>query len=137
MQRSRLWPALAAAFAAAALVAPAASAHAVLQTTRPANDEIVKTAPSQVVLTFDEPVETAFGSVRVYDPHSQRVDEGKPLRPAPSEVAVRLRSGLPRGTYTVAWSVVSADAHPVRGAFVFHIGEVGTNPGGVAQEVLG
>ena len=36
--------------------------------------------------------------------------------------AVRLLSGLPDGTYTVAWQVVSADSHPVAGAFTFSIG---------------
>ncbi|MEU9007665.1 CopD family protein, partial [Streptomyces sp. NPDC048551] len=33
-----------------------------------------------------------------------------------------LHSGLPDGTYTVAWQAVSADSHPVSGAFTFSIG---------------
>ncbi|MFD2119018.1 CopD family protein [Streptomyces cirratus] len=33
-----------------------------------------------------------------------------------------LHSGLPNGTYTVAWQAVSADSHPVSGAFTFSIG---------------
>src|SRR5690606_31801736 len=35
---------------------------------------------------------------------------------------VRLHSGLPDGTYTVTYQVVSADSHPVAGAFSFSIG---------------
>ena len=31
-------------------------------------------------------------------------------------------SGLGRGTYTVAWHVISADSHPVSGAFTFSVG---------------
>lgn len=35
---------------------------------------------------------------------------------------VDLLPGLPDGTYTVAWQAVSADSHPVSGAFTFSIG---------------
>jgi copper transport protein len=35
---------------------------------------------------------------------------------------VKVRAGLPRGTYTVTYQVVSADSHPVSGAFTFSIG---------------
>ncbi|MGW2996193.1 CopD family protein, partial [Streptomyces sp. NPDC001193] len=35
---------------------------------------------------------------------------------------VELSGKLPEGTYTVAWRVVSADGHPISGAFVFSIG---------------
>jgi copper transport protein len=33
-----------------------------------------------------------------------------------------LRPGLGRGTYTVGWHVISADSHPVQGAFTFSVG---------------
>jgi copper transport protein len=97
---------------------------------------VLQLAPAQVVLRFSEPVETAFGSVRVYDGRARRVDEGGTSRPQPREVAVRVRSALPRGTYTVAWRVVSADSHPVSGAFVFHVGKPGAGAAGVAGKVL-
>jgi copper transport protein len=108
-----------------------------LVSSTPANDEVLRRSPGQVVLRFNEPVETAFGSVRVYDGAARRVDDGGTTRPQPREVAVRIRSGLPRGTYTVAWRVVSADSHPVSGAFVFHVGKPGAGAAGVASEVLG
>ena len=118
------------------VVASAASAHAMLVSSGPANDEVLERAPAQVVLRFNESVETAFGSIRVYDGAARRVDEGGTTRPQPREVAVALRSGLPRGTYTVAWRVVSADSHPVSGAFVFHVGKPGVGAAGVASQVL-
>ena len=40
------------------------------------------------------------------------------------------------GTYTVTWRAISADAHPVSGAFVFHVEAPGTRPEGIASEVL-
>ena len=132
----RLGAAVAVAALAALAAAPTASAHATLVSSTPSNDEVLGRAPAQVVLRFNEPVETAFGSVRVYDGAARRVDDGGTTRPQPREVAVRVRSGLPRGTYTVAWRVVSADSHPVSGAFVFHVGKPGAGAAGVASQVL-
>jgi copper transport protein len=120
----------------ALVAASAASAHAMLDFSTPSNDDVLDRAPAQVVLRFNEPVETAFGSVRVYDGAARRVDEGGTTRPQSKEVAVRVRSGLPHGTYTVAWRVVSSDSHPVSGAFVFHVGKPGAGAAGVADQVL-
>jgi copper transport protein len=131
-----LCAAVAAAALAALAAAPTASAHATLVSSTPTNDEVLERAPAQVVLRFSEPVETAFGSIRVYDDAARRVDEGGTERPQPQEVAVALRSSLSRGTYTVAWRVVSADSHPVSGAFVFHVGAPGAGAAGVASQVL-
>ena len=74
--------------------------------------------------------------MRVCDANAQRVDDGRPTRASAREVAVGLRPDLARGTYPVAWRVISADAHPVHGAFVFHVGAPGANPSGVAADVL-
>jgi copper transport protein len=115
---------------------PSAAAHAVLLTTEPNNDAIVDEAPAQVTLRFNEPVETAFGSLRVYDARARRVDNGNVNRPESKAVAVGVDGPLARGTYTVTWRVVSADAHPVEGAFVFHVKAPGANPAGIAAQVL-
>jgi copper transport protein len=123
--------------ALAALVgASTASAHATLVSTTPPTDAVLKASPKQVLLHFSESVETALGSLRVYDGAARRVDDGNTTRPASDEVAVGLRSNLPKGTYTVAWRVISADSHPVHGAFVFHVGKPGVNAAGVAAQVL-
>ncbi len=84
-----------------------------------------------MVLVFNEPVEASLGSVRVFDGAARRVDTGRVERPAAEQLVVGLREGLPQGTYTVAWRAISADAHPIRGAFVFHIGAPGANPAGI------
>lgn len=122
-------------FAALAL-APLASAHAVILTTEPSNDAIVESAPARVTLRFNEPVETAFGAVRVYDSEAHRVDSARVDRPGADGVAVGVDGPLARGTYTVTWRVVSADSHPVSGAFVFHVGAPGARPAGIAAAVL-
>ena len=128
--------ALAAILVALALV-PAAGAHARLITTEPANDAVLAQSPRFVLLRFDEPVETAFGAIRVYDSRARRVDAGKVERPSGKEARIQLERCLARGTYTATWRVVSADGHPVSGAFVFHVGAPGANPAGVAAQVLG
>lgn len=109
---------------AGALLAGAApaSAHAALTGSDPAQGAVVDTAPSQVSLTFSEPVAVGDDSVRVLDPKGERVDKDDPANPSGTTYSVRLMSGLPDGTYTVAYQVVSADSHPVAGAFTFSIG---------------
>ena len=128
--------AVAAILVALALV-PAAGAHARLITTEPANDSVLEQSPRFVLLRFDESVETAFGAIRVYDSRARRVDAGEVERPSEKEARIPLERRLARGTYTATWRVVSADGHPVSGAFVFHVGAPSANPAGVAAQVLG
>jgi copper transport protein len=85
---------------------------------------VVAAAPSVVSVRFDEPVQMQFGALRVFSPSGARVDEGSPTHPAghSDTVQVALSSKLANGTYTVAWHVISADSHPVSGAFTFSVG---------------
>ena len=122
---------------AALAAAPAAGAHARLISTEPSNDAVLAQRPQSVLLRFDEPVETAFGAIRVYDARAHRVDSGKVERPSEREARIGLDRRLARGTYTATWRAVSADGHPVSGAFVFHVGAPGANPAGIAAQVLG
>jgi copper transport protein len=120
---------------AALAAAPSAFAHATLQESTPSNNAIVRQSPPEVTLQFSEAVETAFGSIRVYDCGGARVDSGKIARPSNSSVSVSLDRRLPAGTYTVTWRVISADAHPVAGAFTFHVRSA--SAGGECAEVFG
>ncbi|MBC2865827.1 copper resistance CopC/CopD family protein [Streptomyces mexicanus] len=99
-----------------------ASAHAALTGSDPQQGVVVATAPAQVSLTFSEKVALNDDSLRVLDPHGTRVDAGKPANVSGTTYAVRLRGGLAQGTYTVTYQVVSADSHPVGGAYTFSIG---------------
>ncbi|MFI5567955.1 copper resistance CopC/CopD family protein [Streptomyces sp. NPDC051740] len=99
-----------------------ASAHAALTGSDPGQGAVVDTAPTQVSLTFSEQIAVSADAVRVLDPKGKRVDKGDPANLSGTTYTVRLLSGLPDGTYTVAYQVVSADSHPVAGAFTFSIG---------------
>jgi copper transport protein len=99
-----------------------ASAHAALTGSDPQQGAVVGRAPTQVSLTFSEKVAMSDGSVRVLDPKGKRVDTGKATDLGGTTYGVKLHSGLPDGTFTVTYQVVSADSHPVSGAFTFSIG---------------
>jgi copper transport protein len=117
-------------------LAPAAWGHSTLVSTEPARDNVVEHSPERVLLRFDEPVETALGSIAVYDGDGERVDSDEIKRPSPKVVAVPIEDRLERGTYTVAWRVISADSDPINGAWVFHVEAPGPQPSGVAAQVL-
>ena len=51
------------------------------RTTPDARRVAADTAPDEVALRFNEPVEGAFGAVRVFDADSKRVDDGRTFRP--------------------------------------------------------
>lgn len=100
-----------------------ASAHAQLESTIPSQGAVLLQSPKQVVLHFDEPVEIDFGSLRVIGPSGARVDSGGTHHPDGDSHAVAIGlSSLHSGIYVVAWRVISADSHPVHGAFVFSVG---------------
>jgi copper transport protein len=62
-------------------------------------------------------------SLEVFSPAGSRVDTGGTTHGStPAQIAISLKPGLGNGTYTVGWHVISADSHPVSGAFTFSIG---------------
>ncbi|MFJ4816663.1 copper resistance protein CopC [Streptomyces sp. NPDC088801] len=102
-----------------------ASAHAALRSTDPGDGSIVQQAPRHVTLTFTESVGLLDDSFRVFGPDQRRVHTGEATHAdGRSDTArVGLPGKLAKGTYTVAWRVVSADSHPVSGAFSFSVGK--------------
>ncbi|MEU3402596.1 copper resistance protein CopC [Streptomyces sp. NPDC006670] len=146
----RLALVLAALLATLFTAAAPATAHAALTASDPQDGAVVATAPAQVTLSFSEEVAMGDDSIRVMDPQGKRVDTGE-LRNMCSGSVIRygtaLHTGLPDGTYTVAWQAVSADSHPVSGAFTFSVGapsatsvslptqKVGGGPVGIAYGI--
>lgn len=99
-----------------------ASAHAALTGSDPKQGAVVDKAPTSVSLTFSEKVAMSDGSVRVLDPAGKRVDTGKTSDLGSNTYGVKLHKGMPDGTFTVAYQVVSADSHPISGAYTFSVG---------------
>ena len=114
--------------AVAALVLPASAwAHAALLQTVPVASRTVNVVPTEVRLRFSEPVEPRFAIVSVTDATGRQVTDGDPAAaPGSPQTLVTPLARVPEGWYLVFWRVISADGHPVRGAFTF---AVGPNPG--------
>lgn len=100
-------------------------AHAQLVHTDPGDGETVAEPPEEVIVGFDEPVTGELGAIRVFERSGEQVDAGDA---GPGAEPSELRVSLPEpedGTYVVAWRAISADGHPVRGAFLFSVGAGG------------
>ncbi|MGN3958340.1 copper resistance CopC/CopD family protein [Streptomyces sp. WAC8370] len=125
--------------AACALLAAAgpASAHAALTGSDPRQGAVVDKAPAQVSLTFSESVSMDDDSLRVLDPKGKRVDDGSPSGTGGTTYSVKLHAGLPDGTYTVTYQVVSADSHPVAGAYTFSVGAPSETSVSVSAQAAG
>ncbi|GGL98587.1 hypothetical protein GCM10010129_47800 [Streptomyces fumigatiscleroticus] len=111
-----------------------AAAHAALRATDPGDGTVLKRAPADLTLTFTESVGLLEDSLRLLDPEGRRVRTGQARHAGGrSDTArVTLPAELGTGTYTVAWRVVSADSHPVSGAFTFSVGERSATPPAVS-----
>ena len=123
---------------ALAFIPGIASAHAILESSSPAPSELLASSPKEIRLDFDEQVEATLGDIRIYDSEQREVSIKKTVRSS-SDVSV-VTAGVPtlkNGVYVVVWRVVSADGHPVTGAFPFEIGTKSTGTSAaLLEEVL-
>src|SRR4051794_17599072 len=131
----RLLPWVALCLATFALVPAGAAAHATLLESAPAAGASLASAPAQVRLRFNEPVQLLGRTdVSVVAAHARPVAGGA-ARSSPrdaSVVVLPLRRGLGPGSYTVRYRVLSADGHAIQDALVF-----GTGGAAVGAPVLG
>ncbi|MEV6832659.1 copper resistance protein CopC [Amycolatopsis sp. NPDC051102] len=104
--------------------APPASAHVEIVSSAPGDGARLSAAPSLVSVTLSENIGIQPGAIKVVDLGGRQVDSGPVFQPGdvPEQVAVRLKPGLPDGSYLVEYAFVSADSHPVRGTFAFVVG---------------
>jgi copper transport protein len=101
--------------------AGAATAHAELVSTTPPDGARLATAPAEVELTFTEAVRLVDGGVRLLDDSGAEVSTVDPTADGDT-VRWPMPGDLPDGRYLANWRVVSADGHPVAGAFAFGVG---------------
>jgi copper transport protein len=134
MRRAALGCAAAAVLGMLLVVAAAspAAAHAELLRTDPADGARLEQPPTEVSLVFSEPVSADLGGLQVVDADGTRADEGA-VQVAGPEVTVGVRDDLPDGSYVVSYRVISADSHPIRGAFIFSVGDEGPDEALLAQ----
>ena len=111
-----------------------ASAHAILESSSPEASALLTSSPKEIRLDFDEQVEATLGEVRVYNSEQREVSKSKTVRSVLDVSIVTAEvPTLKNGVYVVVWRVVSADGHPVSGAFPF---EIGTKSTGTSAALL-
>jgi len=105
------------------------SAHAYIKKSTPLENETVEKAPTEVTIKFDESIQPAFNSIKVFDSEGNRVDKnnGQIDPKQPSILKSGLKKDLPNGSYRIKWKVVSSDGHPVEGVIPFQVGDEGQN----------
>ncbi len=115
-------------------VAPGVDAHAVVISTSPPAGAQLDDAPSEVSVTFNEAVEIGDDSITVVDAEGE-------VTSAPASISGTTMSAtidLPDdGWYAVSWWAISADGHPVSGAWTFRVGEGDdAEPEGLTERAL-
>lgn len=109
-----------------------AFAHAQLDATSPEASSVLKSSPKIIEVSFSETVDQSFGSLRLFDSTGERITTSKPKKVDEKTIAVS-PPNLNDGIYLVAWSAVSADSHPIRGAFTFSVGNGNVDQSGNAD----
>ena len=107
------------------LFASPAAAHAELVSTTPANGAQLTRPPTEVQMTFTESVNLLHDGIRLIDGLGAVVATPDPTVER-STVIWPMPASLPEGTYIVTFRVVSADGHPISGAFSFGVGTAAT-----------
>ena len=123
MTRGGRASALLVAFVVALAVPTLAWGHATLLGTQPQASGVLTQPPTEVRLTFSERIEPRFAVISVTDAGGNQQIAGSPARTADDENAIFVPvKTLSQGWYLVWWRIISADGHPIRGAFTFAVG---------------
>jgi copper resistance protein C len=104
-----------------------AVAHTRLETSAPADGEVVTMTPEAVTLTFAEAVQAQFAHVAVTGPDGGSVDRGV-VAVDGREVRQQVRIDT-AGPHVIAYRMVAADGHPIGGQVSFTY----TGPAGDAE----
>lgn len=98
-------------------------AHTSVVETTPKEGEVLTVQPEQIIFEFSEPVTGNVVNIELLDQSAKRVQVSKSgILDEPTKIKVKIPK-LNNGTYTVRWSMISADGHPSEGGYTFSIGE--------------
>jgi methionine-rich copper-binding protein CopC len=126
MNTSKKWLSAAAVLTIVTCYAIGASAHSFPESETPSAGQRVASAPSEITIDFDAPIEKLFAKLEVVGADgkndatgaAQVSDDGRRL-------SVKV-SGLKPGDYTVKWAVVCIDTHHTEGSYTFSIASGGS-----------
>jgi copper transport protein len=99
------------------------SAHAVLDNSVPTSGATLEETPLQIVLDFDESVESSLGYIKLFSTNGERVQLPAVKADAADASIVRVvPPTLTQDSYVAVYRVISADGHPIEGAITFRVG---------------
>ncbi|MGH7863358.1 MAG: copper resistance CopC family protein [Candidatus Binataceae bacterium] len=102
-----------------------AHGHAFPASQSPAAGESLTTAPSEIVVRFDSPIEQAFARLAVFDSAGTNCARaGAQVDSSARSLWVRVAPLRP-GDYSVSWGVISADGHRTEGSYGFTVRSAG------------
>jgi copper transport protein len=105
-----------------ALAAPASAlAHATLIHESPDLRQRLAQPPTQVVLTYDQPVDAVRDALVVLNAKGENVARPPRALKTKRELVAALPKNLPTGAYTVRWRALSSDGHVVSGLYTFGV----------------
>ncbi len=103
---------------------PAALAHASLLAAAPSDGAVLGEPPQMLGLVFNEPVSPLV--MRLIGPSGEVIVPA--VKSDNESVVLTPPRPLRQGSYVVSWRVISADGHPVGGAYVFSVGAPSGEP---------
>jgi copper transport protein len=104
---------------------PKSYAHAFVIDSNPAPSTSLNTPPSQVEITFVDPIDIRYSQIKVLDANGKAIQNNDWHFTSydHTKTSVTLSPGIPNGIYTVYTKVLDAtDGHSTTNAFVFAIG---------------
>lgn len=101
-----------------------AFAHTALKQATPAADAVVATAPAKIDLVFTEAVKLVKLQITASD--HEMPSNFEPNAAAQAEFSFET-PGMHPGTFTVNWSVIGADGHPVSNSYRFTVDPAATS----------
>ena len=97
-----------------------ALAHARLEKAEPAKRSELKTAPSQIRLTFNESIEAGYSRITVENAAGEALAAG--AAPGPNARSIELPlPALAPGGYRVRYRALSVDGHVIEADYRFHL----------------
>ena len=116
----------AAGIAIAMSIAGVASAHSFPESQTPSAGQKLASAPAEVTINFDAPIEKLFAKLEVTGADGRDEAAGAPqISDDGRHMSVKVASLKP-GDYTVKWAVVGIDTHHTEGSYTFTVANGGS-----------
>ncbi len=98
-----------------------ADAHAAIVSSTPVPDQVLEISPKYIELSFSESIKIQSNSLRLFNSKGEQIEIGK-VKQSDSKSVKSKVSKLRKDTYVIAYSVISADSHLIKSAFLFSVG---------------